>query len=187
MTRVVSAGISIARTHVRSLAVLAAAAVAVLALSSGVGSAANTGRTVRSQGDEQFVPNSKIMATLKFSPGHITIKSGDTLTFEHGDKTEDPHTLSIVDAADVPSTIDDVFNCGSPGTICDEVFQQFPGQPSGSEFVNVSGDAGLDGRLDTLFLLPGDSVSAPVTAAPGTTLYFMCAIHAWMQGTIDVQ
>jgi hypothetical protein len=26
----------------------------------------------------------------------------------------------------------------------------------------------------------------PVTAASGTTIYFMCAIHPWMQGHIEV-
>jgi plastocyanin len=131
------------------------------------------------------------MATLKFSPGHIVVTSGETLTFQHDDATQDPHTLSIVNAADVPATIDDVFSCGEPGTVCDDVFQAvgqaLGGEPTGSQFVNISGGSGLDGRLDTIFLLPGDSVSATVTAPSGSTLYFICAIHAWMQGTITVK
>lgn len=133
------------------------------------------------------MPNGKVEANLKFTPGHIVITSGEPLTFEHGDKTEDPHTLSIVDASEVPADIDSVFNCGSPGTVCDQIFQQFPGQPSGAQFVNVSGGAGLDGHFDTLYIEPGTSITEPVTAPPGSTLYFICAIHAWMQGTIDVR
>ena len=32
---------------------------------------------------------------------------------------------------------------------------------------------------------PGRSITQEVTANPGT-LYFVCAIHPWMQGRIDV-
>ena len=32
----------------------------------------------------------------------------------------------------------------------------------------------------------GDSFELTVTAAPGTTLYFMCIIHPWMQAKLDV-
>jgi len=176
------------RTFARPMLVLAAATAVTLVFSTtGTGTASN-GRIVRTQGDEQFVPNAKIAATLKFTPGHITITSGENLTLEHSDKTEDPHTLSIVNASEVPSTVDDVFNCGAPGTICDEIFSQFPGEPSGATFVNAAGTgSGIDGRLDTLFVVPGTSITEPVTAPSGTTLYFICAIHAWMQGTIDVK
>jgi hypothetical protein len=55
-----------------------------------------------------------------------------------------------------------------------------------SQFVDVSGGSGLDGRLDTLFLPPGTAISVPVTAPSGTTLSYFCAIHAWMQGSITV-
>jgi plastocyanin len=186
----VNASIHFLRGHLR----LAGAAIAVGALAIALagqeltGDASAGGRTITSRGDDSFVPNSKIMATLKFSPGDINITSGETLTFTHGDKTQDPHTLSIVDASEVPATIDDVFNCGSPGTVCDDIFSAFPGEPTSSQFVDAAGPgAGIDGRLDTLFLLPGDSISAPVTAAPGTDLYYICAIHAWMQGVIHVR
>ena len=167
--------------------VLAAAAALTLAVSATAGGASN-GRTVKTEGDEKFVPNAKVEVTLKFAPGHITIKSGETLTLVHSDKTEDPHTLSIVSKDQVPGSVADVFNCGSPGTVCDQVFQVFTGQPDGSIFVNDPGTAeGLDAPYDSLFVLPGESVSAPVTAPSGSTLYFICAIHAWMQGEIDVQ
>jgi plastocyanin len=167
--------------------VTAVAAVAIALVLGVTTGAAGNGRTVKSEGDEQFVPNAKIQATLKFAPGRISIKSGETLTFEHGDRTQDPHTLSIVNKDEVPASIDDVFNCGAPGTVCSDVFNQFPGEPTGPMFVDATGtDAGIDGRLDTLFITPGGSISAPVTAPSGSTLYFICAIHPWMQGEIDV-
>ena len=64
----------------------------------------------------------------------------------------------------------------------------FTGQPSGAMFIDAAGTgAGIDGRLDTLYVEPGTSITERVTAPSGTTLYFICAIHAWMQGSIDVK
>jgi plastocyanin len=132
---------------------------------------------IRTRGDNHFVPNAMVQSTLKFTPGKIMVTSGETLTLSHTDQTEEPHTLTIVDAADVPTTIDEVFFCGAPGTVCDEAFNAFPGDLSD----------GLNERLDSLFVGPGESASAEVTAPPGTTLFFICAIHAWMQGEINVR
>jgi plastocyanin len=162
--------------------VLAALSLAALTLTTAASGA--TDKTVKTKGDETFVPNSKIMSTLKFAPGHVVVNSGDTLTLQHDDKTQAPHTLSIVDADEVPTTIDEVFVC----EVCEEVFGLFPGEPTSSLFVNAPGTGpGIDGRLDTLFVLPGESVSAPVTAPSGSTLPYLCAIHPWMQGEIEVQ
>jgi hypothetical protein len=152
-----------------------------------VGDAAR-GRTVMTQGTEQFVPNAKIMATLHFSPGPIVIHSGETLTLKHADQTQDPHTLSIVNADEVPADIEAVFGCGEPGTPCGDVFGLIGDDEDPPRVINGPGTApGLDGRLDTLIVFPGESVSAPVTASPGTTLSYICAIHAWMQGTVTVK
>ena len=160
-------------------ALLAVAVVASAALFGAAGGVESRDRTIRTEGDEQFVPNAKVMATLRFTPGHITVNSGDELT-------PDPHTLSIVDADEVPGDVATVFDCGSPGTICDEVFSVFPGGPP-PPFINAPGTGpGIDGRLDSLFVEPGGSASAKVTAEPGTTLHFICAVHSWMQGQVEV-
>jgi plastocyanin len=166
----------------RRLAVLAALSLAALTLMTAASGA--TDKTVRTQGDESFVPNSKIMATLKFTPGHVVVNSGDTLTLEHADKSDEPHTLTIVDADEVPTTIEEVFEC----PVCQEAFGTFTGEPTTSLFLNAPGTGpGIDGRLDTLFVLPGGSASAQVTAPAGTTLPYLCIIHPWMQGEIVVQ
>jgi plastocyanin len=165
----------------RRLAVLATLSVAALTLTTAASGA--TDKTVQTKGDTTFVPNTKIMSTLKFTPGHVVVRSGDTLTLQHADRSNEPHTLSIVDADEVPTSIEEVFVCA----VCEEIFNTFP-EPTGSVFLNAPGTGpGIDGRLDTLFVLPGESVSAQVTAASGSTLDFLCAIHPWMLGEIDVR
>jgi hypothetical protein len=152
-------------------------------------SGAAVDKTIRTMGTEDVHINSKIFSNLRFSPGNTALKSGDVLTLNHADQTDEPHTLTIVDASELPSDVEGVFGCGEPGTVCDEVFNTVGPQivdDSQSQFINVSGESGLDGRLDTLFLPPGTSISVPVTAPPGTTLAYFCAIHAWMQGSITV-
>jgi plastocyanin len=168
------------------------AAVAAVALASVfvfAASSAAQDKTIRTMGTEDVHINSKIFSDLRFSPGRTTLKSGDQLTLSHADKTDEPHTLTIVNASERPSTTEDVFNCGAPGTLCDEVFTTIGPQitdETNAQFINVAGGSGLDGRLDTVFLPPGTSINVAVTAPSGTTLSYLCAIHPWMQGSITV-
>jgi plastocyanin len=146
-------------------------------------------KTIRTMGTEDVHINSKIFSSLRFSPGNTTVKSGDSITLSHADQTDEPHTLSIVDAADRPSGFEAVFSCGEPGTLCDDVFTTVGPQivdDTQPQFINVAGGSGLDEPFDTVWLPPDSSISVPVTAPSGTTLAYFCAIHAWMQGTIRV-
>jgi hypothetical protein len=59
--------------------------------------------------------------------------------------------------------------------------------------VNV-GKPGFDSPGDSVAIIEAKgapaghkSVTVPVSAAPGTTLYFMCGLHPWMQGKIVVK
>jgi plastocyanin len=168
------------------------AAVAAVALGSVFAFTATSSaqdKTIRTLGTEDVHINSKIFSDLRFSPGHTTLRSGDQLTLSHDDKTPEPHTLTIVNASELPSDVEGVFGCGAPGTVCDDVFSTVGPQitdESKSQFVNVAGGSGLDGRLDTLWLPAGTSITVPVTAPSGTTLSYFCAIHPWMQGSITV-
>jgi hypothetical protein len=169
------------------------AAVVAVALASSVAFTGTSGaqdKTIRTMGTEDVHINSKIFSNLRFSPGNTTLNSGDQLTLSYADKLpEEPHTLTIVDASELPSDFEDVLECGAPGTLCDEVFTTVGPQitdETQSQFINVAGGPGLDGRLDTLWLPPGTSITVPVTAPSGTTLSYFCAIHAWMQGSITV-
>jgi hypothetical protein len=176
-------------TTSRVARIAAVAAIALAGVFAFTGTSAAQDKTIRTLGTEDVHINSKIFSNLRFSPGRTTLNSGDQLTLSHDDATEEPHTLTIVNAAELPSDTEGVFGCGAPGTVCDEVFTTVGPQltdETKSQFINVADGSGLDGRLDTLYLPPGTSISVPVTAPSGTTLSYFCAIHAWMQGSITV-
>jgi plastocyanin len=158
-------------------------------MSIGTSASGATGKVIRTMGTEDVHINSRIFSNLRFSPGNTSIKSGEEITLIHADDTDEPHTLTVVNPGELPTDVEDVFSCGEPGTLCDEVFNTVAPQivdENAAQFINVGGGPGLDARLDTIFLPAGTSISVPVDASPGTTLSFFCAIHAWMQGTIRV-
>ena len=179
----------------RRLVLIASAVVALT--TSVVLSSADVARSVTIMGTEHFVPNTLINADFRFSPGPLTVKSGDTVTWTNG--TTDGHTISIVPSQ--PATLGEVFNCGAPGTVCAPILQcHFPGGfgPGGpiGQPVLACGNA-ANGQLSALgdsFLIPPpgigpaflQTVTAKITAPAGTTLLYMCVIHPWMQGSIDV-
>jgi hypothetical protein len=49
------------------------------------------------------------------------------------------------------------------------------------------GAPGYDQPGDPTFVAPHARVSFKVTAPAGTTLRFICAIHPWMQGRIEIR
>ena len=51
------------------------------------------------------------------------------------------------------------------------------------------GQSGLDTVGDSIAIQPGahKTISATVSAPSGTRLYFVCAVHPWMQGKIVVK
>jgi plastocyanin len=140
--------------------------------------------------------NKYIQDNMSFDPGTVTVKSGETLTFEYDKKTMEPHTLTIVKQSDLPTTGDQVENCKacqklSVGHLKNPHAEPGPKNPIVHWTLN-KGKPGLDTVGDSLAI---DSTAKPahkkisikVTAKPGTTLYFLCAVHPWMQGKIVVK
>jgi plastocyanin len=189
-----------------SLIVLAGAAVP-LAFAGGARSsvpaalraATACGATVKVPEQTTFKINQYVQDSMRFVPGTVTIKSGCMLTFKFATPGQsDPHTLSIVNQAQLPKTIAQIENC----KICQQIGAKHvknPTQPPGPKnpvlhwIVNV-GKPGLDAPGDSIAILeapgapPGHkSVTVPVSAPAGTTLYFLCAVHPWMQGKIIVK
>lgn len=178
-------------------ALVAAASASVGVVAAGAGSG-GCGATVRAMAGERVAINRYVQDDMHFSPGTVTIKSGCTLTFEYGSPGQtDPHTLSIVAASELPRTPAQIDDC----KVCEQIGARHvknPTQPPGPtnpvlHWTVNAGRPGLDAPGDSRAILEGPgapsghkSISIEVTAPPGTTLHFLCAVHPWMQGTIKV-
>ena len=174
-------------------------------------------RTIDIVGGNSVIINQSLSTTYRFKPGTTHVRTGDTIVLTN--HSDDVHSFSLVDASLRPTTVEGVFGCGAPGTICGAVLaMHFPGgppqgPPPGGCAPTTDPAAGcipyVDGGLPSLtppgldtattLATNGDSVliapmgapgsepiSMTVTAAPGTTLAYMCVIHAWMQGKLVV-
>jgi plastocyanin len=168
-------------THTRT-----AAALSALFLLAGLTAASAGAATVRTRGGADFIPNEYVRDTLHFSPGRITVRPNGRVTWIDADRAPDPHTVTVVRRREVPNTLNELFEC----RVCQLAGAHLvdPNDPnSGVARVRVNvGVPGLNIRGDSLFLAPGGRISARVTARLGTTLYYICAIHPWMQGSIHV-
>jgi hypothetical protein len=110
-----------------------------------------------------------------------------------------PHTFSLVTKSSIPTTSSARHVCFTKGHICKAIATWHGVKGKGPVKTNPV-DAGAPG-WDTLGSLTqtGDSwftglkphssivqqVTADTSAGP-TTIYFMCAIHPWMHGSIEV-
>lgn len=128
-----------------------------------------------------------------------TIVAGEDLEVlnQTNPKQVGPHTFSLVTKGSLPKTPKARQSCFTPKHICMAIAHWHGVKGNGPVKVNPV-DAGAEG-WDTLGSItkkgdswftgskPGTSITEKVTAAAGTTIYFMCAIHPWMHGSIEVQ
>lgn len=178
----------------RSLSAKAATAIAVgLAASLTVAPGLAVGATTSA--NTVFMKISK--GKLVFS-GPKTIIAGEELTVRNqtNPKQVGPHTFSLVTKGSLPKTPNARKNCFTPKHICMAIAKWHGVKGNGPVKVNPV-EAGAEG-WDTLGNLtktgdswftgnkPGTSLTQKVTAAAGTSLYFLCAIHPEMQGSIEV-
>jgi hypothetical protein len=106
-----------------------------------------------------------------------------------------PHTFSLVTKSSLPKTAQQRKTCFTPGKICMGIAKWYglkgeenPKNPlvqAGGEGWDTMGTATKKGD-SYFFNKKGQSFEQPVTAKAGTTLYFMCAVHSFMQGSIKV-
>jgi hypothetical protein len=146
-------------------------------------------------GSESFKPNQYLKIGFHFAPGTVVVRSGATITMANS--TPDPHTLSIVTKSQLPRTFKQLESCAacaaiakSHGINIEEPPTGPPGPPP-HPLVDV-GAAGFNAPGDSIVIGPkgrpgGQPVTFKVTAAPGTTLNFLCVIHPWMQGRFLVK
>jgi hypothetical protein len=197
------------RTHaVQSVLVLGAVAIFAVAVATAGATGKATGgghkatavaaskaAVIRTAGREVFKPNpsnppnKEDVVTLGWSPGTITVKSGQKLTLVDGDNFGDPHVLVISPKKDLPKADTAPFKNPVVRVVAPEVLNDPSNPDKGFKALSANrGKPGLNTIGDALVLThKGAKISAIVSAKPGTTLYFFCAVHFWMQGKIIVK
>ena len=179
-----------------------AAGVAGLCLAvgvSGVAVAANSAAvpkkiTVKQKGGLEMKPNRYIKDLLRWDKDVYQVKSGGTIHVVNNVADEGPHTFTVVKEKDLPKTAAQMQKC----RICNTLAQAHGADPNSNappKFqylengvgqatppnVDKPGDSGVTGSGKK-----GESIDFTVTAKKGTTLYFICLIHPWMQGKVTV-
>src|SRR5437868_10352591 len=179
--------------------VVGAMALALTASGAGAAVAAKGGSspthgTVNAVQKVQFKVNRYVKDGLRWQKDVYHVKSGGTLKIVN--KAHDgPHTFSIVSKKDLPRTTNQFNNCA----VCGQIAQQFGIDPTSNsdappphlyteDGVAQDAPANFDKPGDSVFVgpNPGDSGDAKITAKKGAKLYFMCAIHPWMQAKVIV-
>ena len=122
--------------------------------------------------------------TYRFAPSHIEVNRGDRVTFVNAARLQEPHTITLARKSELPTNIEEIFGCGSPGSACAPARGHNPDNPKLED--DNDAERGLDGVGDSLFQRTNRSISRRVTASSGTRLHYVCAIHPWMQGHIKV-
>ena len=160
----------------------------------GRATAASKTAVIRTAGRELFrpnpnnPPNKEDVVTLGWSPGTITVHSGQRLTLVDDDNFGDPHVFMISPKKDLPKADTAAFKNPVVRVVAGEVLNDPSNPGKGFKALTANrGKPGLNTIGDALVLThKGAKESAIVSAKPGTTLYFFCAVHFWMQGEIKV-
>jgi plastocyanin len=181
--------------RLRALVLAVSAAALLVALGgSGAGAATPTGNT-------QVISIELTKGKLKFV-GPASVTAGDQLEIinDTNPKQVGPHTFSLVTKGSLPKTRKAMNSCFTPKKICFSVAKWHGFNPK-TEKITVplvkAGPAGWSTmgdnsgkKGDSWFTgekKKGTHVSQEVTATPGTTLHYICAVHPEMQGEVTVE
>jgi hypothetical protein len=131
--------------------------------------------------------------------GPSTVHEGEELQIVNDTKPSKvgPHTFSLVTKGSLPKTAKARKSCFTPGHICLSIAKWHHFNPKTEKIGKNEVEAGAKGwstmgsvkkEGDSWFSgeKPGGETERKVTAKAGTTLYYMCAVHPWMQGKIKV-
>jgi plastocyanin len=183
----------------RRLTVAAAATVALGIAATGVATTAGAAvpkNEIRIVGGEQFKPGKFVKVDMRFKPFNRTVKSGSIVTLRNKGQIPEPHTITFVQKRYLPKSFDvaveqkvleahqaDPTSEGPPGVLVVDNGEAVP--PGGMLEVDTGFTPTTAG--DSAFIGPDQKTfQFKVTADKGSTLYYYCAIHPWMQGKIKV-
>jgi hypothetical protein len=156
-------------------------------------------------GAVETLPATTAVINIELTKGKLKFVAPETVTKgeqlevvnETNPKQVGPHTFSLVTKGSVPKTAKARQNCFTPKHICLAVAKWHGFKPK-SEAITINpakaGPAGWSTmgnatgkKGDSWFTeKKGESLSQEVSAEAGTTLYFICAVHPWMHGKVNV-
>jgi hypothetical protein len=181
------------RARLRALALTASTGALALAVGgSGLaGAATPTGNT-------QVVSMELTKGKLKFvGPESVTVGDQLEIVNKTNPKQVGPHTFSLVTKGSLPKTPKARKNCFTPKHICLAIAIWHGFSPKTERITKNPAKAGAAGwstagnatgkKGDSWFTeKKGETFSQEVTAAAGSPLYYLCAVHPWMQGKVNV-
>ncbi len=156
------------------------------------------GAAVTPTGTTDTISIVEVKGALKFV-APASVQQGDDLKVinETDPHKVGPHTFSLVTQGSLPKTPGARKSCFTPKHICMSIAKWHGFNPKTEKITVNPTKAGPEGWStagsntktgDSWFTgekKPGTSLTQQVTAEAGT-LYFMCAIHPWMQGKVTV-
>ena len=186
----------LSRARLRALVLVASTAVLALAISGPVSTAA-----VTPTGNTAVISMELTKGKLKFV-GPEAVVAGDQLEIvsKTNPKQVGPHTFSLVTKGSLPKTPKARKGCFAPKHICLSIATWHGFNPKTEKITKNLVKAGPAGwsTMGNATGKTGDSwfsgetkkgthISQEVTAEPGTTLYYICAVHPEMQGSVKVE
>lgn len=176
----------------RALVLVASLAALALAVSGPVSTAATpTGKT-------DVVSIELTKGKLKFvGPESVTVGDQLEIVNETNPKQVGPHTFSLVTKGSVPQTPGARKSCFTPKHICLAIAKWHGFNPKTEKITIDPAKAGPEGwstagnatgkKGDSWFTeKKSETISQEVTAEAGSTLYYICAVHPWMHGKVNV-
>jgi hypothetical protein len=136
---------------------------------------------------------------IKFTgPKSVTVGDQLEIVNNTNPKQIGPHTFSLVTKGSLPKTPSARKNCFTPKHICLAIAIWHGFNPKTEDISKPLTKAGAAGwstagnatgkKGDSWFTEEkGETVSQEVTAQAGSTLYYLCAVHPWMQGKVNVE
>jgi hypothetical protein len=130
--------------------------------------------------------------------GPSTVHEGEELRIVNDTKPSQvgPHTFTLVEKGSLPKTAKARKSCFTPAHICLSIAEWHHFNPKTEKVGKPEVEVGPEGwstlgsvkkEGDSWFTeKAGAETERKVTAKAGTTLYFMCAVHPWMQGKVKV-
>lgn len=178
------------RARLRALAI-AVSATALLAVPAAAAAATPTGVS-------DVISMELTKGKLKFvGPESVTVGDQLEIVNDTNPKQVGPHTFSLVTKGSLPKTPKARKGCFAPKHICLSIAMWHGFNPKTEQITKNPAKAGPAGwstmgttskKGDSWFSgeKKGGHFSQEVTAAAGSTLYYICAVHPWMQGKVNV-